>query len=310
MDIQTDCEVAFFVSSSGHCSLDCAYCIVNPIVKHQPTLNFGDIEFLLDSTGKKAFLAFSGKGDFFAGYKKNERLLEKILERNVEAAFDINGVMIHEFPDLPPAALRKIRYLNLAMHFVQLTQKKALEEWEKNALLLICRMQSVNSAAELEKSLQVNFILSPGESAHWEPALIYYEERIFRKTGQKMVLIKDILANFSEDDGSRISRLNERFSHMVKYVKEEDFAARFALHEFVLCPAGSSYFRVWNDGAIQGCPYVSELSDCGNAKNRTFRPTKGLHPCREAKYCDCYAIAVIGKMVFPDQPRLSVGDLT
>jgi hypothetical protein len=77
MDIQTDCEVAFFVSSSGHCSLDCSYCIVNPIVKHQPTLNFGDIEFLLDSTGKKAFLAFSGKGDFFAGYKKKRKVIGK-----------------------------------------------------------------------------------------------------------------------------------------------------------------------------------------------------------------------------------------
>lgn len=301
MDIQTDCEVAFFVSSSGHCSLDCAYCIVNPIAKHQPTLDFGDLEFLLDSAGKKAFLAFSGKGDFFAGYKKNERLLEKILERDVEVAFDINGVMIHEFPDLPPASLRKIRYLNLAMHFVQLTKKKALEEWEKNALLLIGTMQSVNSVSGLERILQVNIILSPDEEEYWESALICYEERIFKKTGQKVVLIKDILANFREDDERRISLLNERFSHIVKYVKQEDFAARFALHEFVLCPAGSSYFRVWNDGTIQGCPYISELSDCGNAKKRSFRPTNGLFTCREAKYCDCYAIATIGKMIFPNQ---------
>lgn len=300
MDIQTDCEMAFFVSSSGHCSLDCAYCIVNPIVKHQPTLDFGDIEFLLDSAGKKTFLAFSGKGDFFAGYKRSERMLEKILERDVEVVFDINGVMIHEFPDLLPASLRKIRYLNLAMHFVQLTEKKALDVWEKNALLLIDRMQSVNSVAELEKSLQVNIVLSPDEAAYWEPALTYYEERIFKKTGQKIVLIKDILANFQEDAERQISLLKERFSHLVKYVKQEDFAARFASYEFVLCPAGSSYFRVWNDGTIQGCPYVSELSDCGNAKNRIFRPVKGLFPCRDAKHCDCYAIAVIRKMVFPN----------
>jgi MoaA/NifB/PqqE/SkfB family radical SAM enzyme len=135
----TDANTIFFISSSGHCNLDCEYCIINPIVKHRPSLNFDDISYLLDSVEGKSALLFSGKGDFFAGYKKNDRLLSKILERDVDVGLDINGVIIHEFAELTDAQVGKVMHINLSMHYTQIKRKHALSTWAANANLIFQR---------------------------------------------------------------------------------------------------------------------------------------------------------------------------
>jgi len=125
-------ETLFFVSSSGHCSLDCSYCVATPVVKHKPSLVYDDFKFLLEHFAGKVFFIFSGKGDFFAGYKKNDRLLECLLKHeNLSMALDINGVMIHEFGVLSAIQLQKIRHINLSMHYSQLVANNALLAWEK-----------------------------------------------------------------------------------------------------------------------------------------------------------------------------------
>ncbi|HDN27060.1 MAG TPA: radical SAM protein [Thioploca sp.] len=192
MNIETYAEYIVFVSSSGHCSLDCSYCIVNPIVKHQPTLTFEDIEYFLDKVQKKTALIFSGKGDFFAGYKKNEKQLARLLERDVEIGLDINGVMIHEFAELTDQQLNKIRHINLTMHYRQLIDKNALDVWRKNALILIGKKGHDN--------FMLGTILSPPESHLWEEALRFFEQAIFEPVGQKIVLIKDVNCQFNVAD--------------------------------------------------------------------------------------------------------------
>ena len=291
MQIKTDADYIFFASSSGHCSLDCQYCIIDPIVKHQPTLNWDDFAYLFEQINyKKAGFIFSGTGDFFAGYKKQEKLLQRLLEQDVDIGLDINGVMIHEFAELTAEQLAKILHINLTLHYQQLINKNALSVWEKNALLLI------------EKKGKDNFvlgtILSPLESALWEDTLAFFEKAIFTKTQQKIVLIRDVRLPFEAIDEARLQTLQQKFAHLIDETREEDFAAPFQGHDTVLCPAGHKYFRLWHDGKVQGCPYIRELMECGNLKTRHFQPKTAYFQCHQPKECDCYVIAQLGKMQY------------
>lgn len=287
----SECDVIFFVSSSGHCSLDCHYCIVNPIVKHKPSLDMSDFEFLLDAfPGKRAFLAFSGKGDFFAGYKKKDRLLDQLLDRDVQVGLDINGVMIHEFADLPDRKIEQIKAVNLTLHYEAMIAKNSLKAWEKNALVLIDRIHQRGT------EMLMGTILSPLVTKYWGEALEFYENAIFRRTEKKIVLIRDVHRRLSDEEEIQLKDLEDRFDHMVERVHQEDFAKDFASYKNVLCPAGKIYFRVWNDGMIEGCPYIPELRNAGNVKDRVIRIRDELFRCNQARYCDCNVIARLGKM--------------
>jgi len=293
-DLSTRCDHVVFASSSGHCSLDCAYCIINPVVKHQATLSYEDFAFLFERLQGSVYLILSGKGDFFAGYRKGERLLERLLGHDVELALDINGVMIHELPELSATALAKIRHVNLTLHYSELVAKRALKAWRQNAVAIIERLGG--------PGLLAGFILTPNEQPLWREAIEFYREAVFGPTGQPLVLIQDVRLP-AQAEATRAAELLARdYAFMVEEVHHEDFAARFASHAQVLCPAGSGYFRVWNDGQIMGCPYIDELKECGNLKERRFTPRQGLFACREARYCDCNNIALAGKMVFPETP--------
>jgi hypothetical protein len=291
LDLTTSCDHVVFASSSGHCSLDCTYCIASPVVKHQPTLTYEDFAFLFEQLGGRTFLILSGKGDFFAGYRKNERLLERLLNHDIEMPLDINGVMLHELPELPTALLAKIRFVNLTMHYRQLLAKRALDAWARNARLLMERLGGAR--------LLSGYILTPGEQAQWRAALDFYRHSVFEPTGQPLMLILDVQATFDADLQAEIGRLVTEFSPMIEEVHQVDFSVRFAQYPQVLCPAGAHYFRIWNDGRVDGCPYVEARRDCGNLKERRLTRHQGLFACREARYCDCNDIALVGKMVFP-----------
>jgi MoaA/NifB/PqqE/SkfB family radical SAM enzyme len=274
MKMNTDCEVVFFVSSSGHCTLDCPYCIIDPIAKREPSLNCGDIDFLLETFKKKAFLAFSGKGDFFAGYKKSDKFLASILDREVEVALDINGVLIHEFSELSDTHLEKIRYVNLSMHYQQIKEKNLLYVWAENARILVEKKGN---------DMLLGTIVSPMLMDHWEESLLFYNKEIFSKTGKKIVLVKDINRSFSKQEEDFLVSLKERFSDIVERIYQEDFAETFRDCNHVFCPAGSSYFRIWNNGDIQGCPNIHQLAQCGNVKERRVVPRNKPFCCAEMK---------------------------
>lgn len=284
-------ETIFFVSSSGHCSLDCSYCVATPVVKHKPSLVYDDFKFLLEHFEGKVFLIFSGKGDFFAGYKKNDRLLECLLKyENLSIALDINGVMIHEFGVLSDIQLKRIRHINLSMHYSQLVANNALLTWEKNTLVLLEKKDGAD--------FFVNMILSPSERNIWEEALSWYEAGVFKHTGKKIILIWDALLDFNNEDRTAVEFLKNRFNAQIGEFRQGSFADGFKQFDYVRCPAGREYFRVWNDGTVQGCPYVAKLADCGNLKMRKFTSHQGLIKCADAKYCDCFHIASSGKMEF------------
>ena len=287
MKMDTDCEVLFFVSSSGHCTLECAYCIIDPIAKKEASLNSRDVAFLLDHFQKKAFLAFSGKGDFFAGYNGSDRFLEKILKRDVEIGLDINGVLIHEFSELSDEYIVKIRYVNLTMHYQQLKKMNLLRVWAKNARILIEKKGS---------EMFLGTILSPALKNCWEESLRFYEKEIFQKTGKALTMVKDVNTIFSKEDEALLLSLRKKFSNMTTAIHEEDFSKIFQEGIAVLCPAGKTYFRIWNDGGVQGCPMIPALSCLGNLKERKISVKKKLFYCRQPMYCDCNIIEGLGKM--------------
>jgi MoaA/NifB/PqqE/SkfB family radical SAM enzyme len=245
--IATDAVNIVFASSSGHCSLDCSYCIIDVIAKHQPTLDYGDFAYLLEQLNGKTIFMLSGKGDFFAGYRKNDKLLARLLDHDdVEVALDINGVMIHEFPELDDAKLEKVRRVNLTLHYLQVLNKRALEVWKKNALIMLSRKGHDN--------VMMGTILSPPEMYLWEESLEYYKRNVFDVTGHRIVMIRDVDTIFDQAAEAKLAELTEAYAPMVAEVRQQDFSAVFKGREDVLCPAGKDYFRIWNDGSVQGCP--------------------------------------------------------
>jgi hypothetical protein len=288
MKMHTDCEIVLFVSSSGHCTLQCPYCIVHPVAKNEPSLDSSDMAFLFDMFHKKVFLTFSGKGDFFAGYKKSDRFLSMLLTNDVEIGLDINGILIHEFPGLSEAKLQKIRFINLTMHYQQLKHHHLESVWAQNARILIDRKGT---------EMLLGTIISPALKSSWEESLLFYEKAIFTETGKKLVLIRDINIDFGEEEVVFLKSMEKKFSHMVEYVHQEDFAEVFKGCSRVLCPAGNSYFRIWNTGEVQGCPMIPELKSSGNLKKRQIHRRESHFSCTEPMYCDCNIIEGLGKMV-------------
>jgi len=288
MKMHTDCEIVIFVSSSGHCTLKCPYCIVHPVAKNQPSLDSSDMAFLLDTFRKKVFLTFSGKGDFFAGYRKSERFLSMLLTHDVEIGLDVNGILIHEFPELSGTDLEKIRFINLTMHFQQIKEHHLEEVWARNARILIDRKGT---------QMLLGTIISPALKDSWEESLRFYEKEIFSGTGKKLALIRDINTDFSEAEDVFLASIAQKFSHMIESVHQEDFADVFKGFGNALCPAGKNYFRIWNTGEVQGCPMIPELSNGGNLKKREIHRRAGFYSCTEPMYCDCNIIEGLGKMV-------------
>lgn len=283
----TKADCILFVSSSGHCTLDCSYCLFNPIAKHEASLQLGDLEHLLDQVDGKCALAFTGKGDFFAGYRKNDELLARLLDKDVEIGLDINGVMIHEFPNLSADKLEKIVHINLTMHYSQLVSKNAIRHWTNNARTII----------EMERceTFLMNMIMSPKEEAIWADALDFYEKEIFPATGQPIALIRDV-HNLDNSFDQRIDALRLKHRESVADIFQVDSGNPFCGHDCVSCPAGKEFFRVWNDGRVVGCSQISHLVDCGNVTLRTFEPKTIPYVCDQPRFYDCQLLGKLNRM--------------
>jgi MoaA/NifB/PqqE/SkfB family radical SAM enzyme len=284
-------ETIVFASSSGHCNLDCSYCIVNPIVKLNPSLTYEDLRFVHESIGGKVFFIFSGRGDFFAGYRKSDRLLARLLDHDdIGVALDVNGVVTHCFEDLTAEQLAKVRHVNLTYHYRQLVDHKALKVWKRNALMMLHKADG--------EDFFVNIVLSPPESHLWEEAMAWYEENIFREYPKKIILINDVNMPLAAEQHAIIAKLHERHGKMIRSLRVGNFESVLKEFDRVSCPAGQSYFRVWNDGKIESCPNVDQLKDAGNAKERVFHKRTEPFLCTDVRYCDCYHISSAGQMMF------------
>lgn len=277
----------FFMSSSGHCALTCPYCLIDPVAKNEPSLDRSDFEFIFNRfKNEKCGFIFSGKGDFFASYKKSEKLLQYILDHDVEIMLDINAQFIQEFPELSQDNINKIKEINITMHYHQLKEKNLLDTWANNVRTLFNKIPD---------SIIVNTIMSPPLVDLWEEALAFYEQQIFQNTEKKINLICDIHYTtndkFTKNDETHLQKLLDRFPSTYVLGEPEnmnlDFDEHFIPNEEVKCPAGQKYFRVWNDGTVQGCIPNTELSYMGNIKKREISIHKAPIRCFDANHCDC-----------------------
>ena len=238
----------FFMSSSGHCALTCPYCLIEPVAKNEPSLDRGDFRFLFEKfKNKKNGFIFSGKGDFFASYKKRDELLSFILAHDVEVMLDINGQFLQECPHLPQDKINKIKQINITMHYQQLKEKSFLSKWARNVKILYKMNPGV---------IILNTIMSPPLIHLWEEALSFYEKYIFQETRIKLLLICDVhvtsIGKFHEHEEKYLLELLKSFPFAYVLgdpdVMNLDFIEHFKPDKRVRCPAGQKYFRF-----LRGC---------------------------------------------------------
>jgi len=277
----------FFMSSSGHCGLTCPYCLIKPVAKNEPSLNRDDFQFLFEKfKNQKNGFIFSGKGDFFASYQRRDELLRYILDHDVEVMLDINCQFLQECRDLPKECFEKIKEINITMHYHQLKEKNILNEWVKNVKFLYKMNPEV---------IKINTIMSPPLTHLWEEALLFYKKNIFQDTGINLLLICDVhmtsTGAFPEANEAQLQDLLRRFSFTYVLgdpeVMNPDFEDQLTPGKPMKCPAGQKYFRVWNDGTVQGCMPNEKLSFLGNIKNREISINKKQIVCSDTHHCDC-----------------------
>lgn len=275
------------MSSSGHCGLTCPYCLIEPVAKNEPSLDRGDFQFLFDTfKHQKNGFIFSGKGDFFASYQRKDKLLEFILDHDVEVMLDINAQFLQECRDLTQDKLDKIKEINITMHYHQLKEKKILDTWVRNVKFLYGKRPHI---------VKINTVMSPPLAYLWEEALVFYEENICRDLGIKLLLICDVHVTskekFPEELERKLHDLKSRFpfAYMLgdPEVMNPDFDEQLKPGQVVNCPAGQKYFRVWNDGGVQGCMPNPQISYIGNIKQRQLSVSKKPIKCSDTHHCDC-----------------------
>ncbi len=275
------------MSSSGHCGLTCPYCLIKPVAKDEPSLNRDDFAYLFEKfKNQKNGFIFSGKGDFFASYKKDDELLKFILDHDVEVMLDINAQFLREGREITQEKFNKIKQINITMHYHQLMEKNILNYWVENVLFL----HKMNPEA-----ITINTVMSPSLVQIWDEALAFYEKNIFKKIGVKLLLICDVHVTrngpFPEKKEKYLQELLDRFpfAYMLgaPEVMNKNFTEQTKPRKPIRCPAGQRYFRIWNDGTVQGCIPNKKISYMGNIKQRAVFTNKKPAKCSDTQHCDC-----------------------
>lgn len=289
--LPTEARLLLFVESSARCSLACDYCINAARPMTGPSMSLADLEFLAGlAGGGRVLLGLSGKGDFFSGYRPSDRVLDRLLDHDVEVLLDINGVVVHELPELPDEKLRRIRFVNLTLHHRELARKGLLATWTRNALRLLERRAR-------HDLFVINSVVLPGDYAGWEATIRFFADAIHAPTGARLALLTDLRRRFRPYDLLRLKALSARFPGVVESVTREDYTGTFGGAASVLCPAGHTAFMVRDDGTIHGCHYVPELAGSfGNVFERRFSPRAEDFDCAACTYCECAYFAMMGRV--------------
>jgi len=278
----------FFVCSSGVCNLKCPYCITD-----QPQMNNNlskeDFSFLFKTFGENIHFAFSGIGDFFCGYKKEDRLLSFLLQHDIIISYlDINGVDIRELEDPSLEGRGKISTINVSCHYGTMKQLKFLDKWAK----------SIKKIHENAYSYEIKMVISPLEKDIWDEAMLFYINEIQPITKQKLTLCPDTLVNL-EVQYDELSQVGDYYKDYVNiYDKQRIFRGRYlSLAKSTPCPAGSRYFRVLNDGDIVPCELLAGNVVLGNLKRKDLTTFKEDVHCSYTGFCDCGWSANLGVRV-------------
>ena len=293
--LATSCDVVVFCSSSGHCQLDCDYCVVHPVIKRNPSLTYDDLAWFLGEVRQRVLFMFSGKGDFFAGYAKRDRLLDRLLDHDVEVALDINGVLLQEYPEIAPEKLRKIRYINLTMHYRQLREKRVEKVWVENARTI------------LEKhggELLLGTILSPLGDDQWDEALEFYEREIFRPTGQRMWMIRDCERPSSAGQEEKLAAPRGALRPDDRALPHGGPGEGVRGSRPCSVRRGGTISASGTTDASRAVRTSPSSANAGNVKERRLARREAHFRCSTPHFCDCNNIEALGKMRY-DAPAVA-----
>ncbi len=251
-----------YANTSGVCTLQCPYCFTNQL-KGKDCLGKRDFEAIFRLLGENIFFIFSGVGDFFAGYRKSERLLEYILAHDVSLFLDFNGVLVHELPEIAGAHLDKFRFLDISFHYSAMKEKNLLDLWTHNAAAV--------SRTLPHDRLIFKTIFTRREMELWPEILQFYESKVYPLTGKPLSIALD---DFDPDirDRAVVTLLNKLIQVVGEPVQQNLFTPRRsrteakALHSvftektarIARCPAGTRFFKIGGNGSIAPCNYLKD----------------------------------------------------
>lgn len=244
------------VNSSGVCNLNCSYCFTNSSKKKLAMTN-KEVDFLFRVLGEKIFFIFTGVGDFFAGYAKQQRFLQNVLEKDSRVLLDSNGVVLHEFPELTDEQMNRIIFYDVSCHYSTMKRQNVLEKWAENAEIIASRMH---------KSRYIfKAIFALPEMELWPEILKFYSEQVYPKTGQPLNITLD---EFDErmQSPAVLKTVNSMIRLFPDSVRQRNYqpagkegqtryqvATSLDTKKREWCAAGSLYFKIDVQGDIMPC---------------------------------------------------------
>ncbi len=261
--------------SSGVCNLRCSYCITDRPTGN-PSLTKEDFSFIFENFGENIYFIISGLGDFFCGYPMEEQLLRFLLKHNVTLYLNTNGVEIRELADSDLEGKEKIQMIDISYHYVAMKERNVLLKWASN----IAAIQNGRY------NFYLKMVASPGQMDMWEEAIGFYRKEIQPITGQRLTIMPDKLSLQKAALFSALLKLRDDYSDSVMIINRESTEVRQPLGD---CPAGSRYFRVFNNGDIVPCEYFQYYTGIrlGNTKRKELVTFTRDVLCGFSDLCDC-----------------------
>jgi MoaA/NifB/PqqE/SkfB family radical SAM enzyme len=273
----------FFAVSSGLCNLSCPYCITDrPRFKEHLTKD--DFSFIFDYFGENIYLGFSGLGDFFCGYSKEDQLLRFLLQHDVMVFLDINGVQIHELGDPDLENKERVGKINVSYHYGTMRKQKLISQW----------VDSVQKIQENKYNYDLKMVCSPREKDIVKEALLFYRNDVQPITGQKLIVVPDGQVDL-KGQMQALERIADIYGDVVVFSGRDAMYRERLLPpaEALPCPAGSRYFRILNNGDIMPCELFGMHMNIrlGNAKKREMIVFRKDVYCNYTGFCDCFSAA-------------------
>lgn len=269
----------FFATSSGLCNLKCSYCITD-----RPSINnnlaVDDFAFIFKHFGENVYFVFSGIGDFFCGYPKNDYLLRFLLEHDVNIYLDINGVDIKELGDPDLEGKEKIDMINVSYHFGAMKRQNLLKGW----------VSSIRKIQTNNYNYDIKMVASPSEKDILEDAILFYANEVQPITGQRLILVPDGLIDL-QTQLPELNGIADMHNEVVMLLGRQSVykGDRFPEGLSLPCAAGSRYFRIFNNGDIIPCELIGNniQSRLGNVKRREVMTFNRDVLCSYSRLCDC-----------------------
>ena len=146
----------------------------------------------------------------------------------------------------------------------------------------------------------IGSVFDPALEVEWGAQLDFYRRTIFEPTGKPLQPIRNLRHAYTPEQEARLDAILARHPELVEPAFTNDYGELFRSmvasrpDGTVACPAGQRFFRVWNDGLVQGCAHKPELDRIGGLKERILNERSAPFSCNTPDHCDCCLPALLG----------------